>query len=97
MGCLFLLDKIKHDKSAIMFYTGLQNYEALISFFECIKQRCLKKASLKESQEKTDLQRNKFHWVIFFVLIGLNTGLFVQDLSDRFGINISFVSRMCIT
>ena len=43
-GCLFLLDKIKHDKSAILFYTGLQNYEALISFFECIKQRFFKES-----------------------------------------------------
>ena len=31
------------------------------------------------------------------VLIRLKAGLFVQDLSDRFGVSISLVSRICIT
>ncbi|XP_068728147.1 uncharacterized protein [Montipora capricornis] len=33
----------------------------------------------------------------FLVLMRLKTGLFVQDLSDRFGISITSVSRICIT
>ena len=33
----------------------------------------------------------------FLVLMRLKAGLFVQDLSDRFGISITTVSRICFT
>ena len=33
----------------------------------------------------------------FLVLMRLKAGLFVQDLSDRFGISITTISRICIT
>ena len=33
----------------------------------------------------------------FLVLMRLKAGLFVQDLSDRFGVSITTVSRICIT
>ena len=112
VGRQFSLDKIKHDNSAILFYTGFPSYEALISFFNYIKQKIPKmqywkgEKSLKESQPyQTDDNRNKpgpsrklpALEEFLLVLMRLKAGLFVQDLADRFGISISSVSRICIT
>ena len=108
----FSLDKIKHDNSAILFYTGFPSYEALISVFNYIKQKIPKlqywkgEKSLKESQPyQTDDNKNKPRpsrklpalEEFLLVLMRLKAGLFVQDLANRFGISISSVSRICIT
>ena len=108
----FSLDKIKHDNSAILFYTGFPSYEALIGFFNYIRPKIPKmqywkgENSLKESQPyQTDNNKNKPGpsrklpplEELLLVLMRLKAGLFVQDLADRFGISISSVSRICIT
>ena len=108
----FSLDKIKHDNSAILFYTGFPSYEALIGFFNDIKQKIPKmqywkgENALKESQPyQTDDNKKKPGPSrklppldeFLLVLLRLKAGLFVQDLADRFGISISSVSRICIT
>ena len=63
---LFSLDKIKHDNSAILFYTGFPSYEALIGFCNYIRPKIPKiqywkgENSLKESQPyQTDDNKNK--------------------------------------
>ena len=108
----FSIDKVKHDNSAIMFYTGFPSYEVLISFFHYIEPKICKmqywkgEILLKESQSyQTDGNRmkpgpsRKLNSIdeFFLVLMRLKAGLFVQDLSDRFGISITTVSRICIT
>lgn len=108
----FSIDKVKHDNSAIMFYTGFPSYEVLISFFHYIEPKICKmqywkgEILLKESQSyQTDENRmkpgpsRKLNSIdeFFLVLMRLKAGLFVQDLSDRFGISITTVSRICIT
>ena len=105
----FSIDKVKHDNSAIMFYTGFPSYEVLISFFHYIEPKISKmqywkgEILLKESQSyKTDENRmkpgpsRKLNSLdeFFLVLMRLKAGLFVQDLSDRFGISITTVSRI---
>ena len=108
----FSLNKIKHDNSAILFYTGFPSYEALIGFFNYIRPKIPKmqywkgENSLKESQlYQTDDNKNKPGpsrklpplEEFLLVLMRLKAGLFVQDLANRFGISISSVSRICIT
>ena len=75
----FSLDKIKHDNSAILFYTGFPSYEALIGFFNYIRPKIPQmqywkgENSLKESQPyQTDDNKNKpgpkgncLHWRSF--------------------------------
>ena len=37
----FSLEKIKEDPNAVPFYTGFENYDALITVFECLESvRC---------------------------------------------------------
>ena len=112
VGWQFSLDKIKHDNSAILFYIGFPSYDALIGFFNYIKQNIPKlqywkgENSLKESKPyQTDDNKNKPGpsrklpplEEFWLVLVRLKAGLFVQDLADRFGISISSVSRICIS
>ena len=64
---------------------------------------------VKESQPYQEDENRKKHgpsWkltfldeflLVFLLVLRLKAGLFVQDLADRFGISISFVSRICIT
>ena len=106
----FLLDKIKHDNSAILFCTGFASYIPLSSFFNYIKHKIPKmqywkgENYLKESQPyQTDDNKKKPGpssklpplEELLLVLMRMKAGLFVQDLADRFG--ISSPSRICIT
>ena len=108
----FLLDKIKDDDSAVLFYTGFPNYGALISFYNFIEPKLTKmqylkgEKLLKEKQSyQMDDNRNKpgpprklsYLDEFLLVLMRLKAGLFVQDLADRCGISTSLMSRICIT
>ena len=108
----FSLDKIKDDDSAILFYTGFPSYKPLMSFFKYIEPKLEKmqywkgERLIKGSQPcQEDENRKKpgpsrklsFLDGFLLVLMRLKAGLFVQDLTDRFGVSISSVSRICIT
>ena len=108
----FSLDKIKDDDSAILFYTGFPSYKALMSFFKYIEPKLEKmqywkgERLIKGSQPyREDENRKKpgpsrklsFLDEFLLVLMRLKAGLFVQNLTDRFGVSISSVSRICIT
>ena len=108
----FSIEKMKDDDAAILFYTGFPNYEALVSFYTYIAPKLHKMQywkgdkKLKESQPYQDDEHRKkpgpsrklsYFEEMVLVLMRLKTGLFVQDLADRFGISTSLVSRVCIT
>ena len=108
----FSIEKVKDDDAAILFYTGFPNYEALVSFYTYIAPKLHKMQywkgdkKLKESQPYQDEEHRKkpgpsrklsYFEEMVLVLMRLKTGLFVQDLADRFGISTSLVSRVCIT
>ena len=108
----FSIVNMKDDDSAILFYTGFPNYEALVSFFDYIAPKLHKMQywkgdkQVKESQPYQDDENRKkpgpsrklnYFEEMVLVLMRLKAGLFVQDLADRFGISASLVSRICIT
>ena len=109
----FSIEKMKDDDAAILFYTGFPNYEALVSFYTYIAPKLHKMQywkgdkKLKESQPYQDDEHRKkpagpsrklsYFEEMVLMLMRLKTGLFVQDLADRFGISTSLVSRVCIT
>ena len=108
----FSIEKMKDDDAAILFYIGFPNYEALVSFYTYIAPKLHKMQywkgdkKLKESQPYQDDEHRKkpgpsrklsYFEEMVLVLMRLKTGLFVQDLADRFGISTSLVSRVCIT
>ena len=108
----FSLDKIKDENSAMLFYTGFPNYEALMSFYNYIEPKVSKmqywkgEKLLKESQpyqmDKNKIKPGPSRSLTYLeefvlVLLRLEAELFVHDLPDRFGISTSLVSRICIT
>ncbi|CAH3191994.1 unnamed protein product, partial [Porites evermanni] len=100
----FSLEKIMDDNSAIFFYTGFPSYEAPISFFKYIEPKLEKmkywkgeRLRMKIAKKPGPSRKVSFLDEFLLVLMRLKAGLFVQDLSDRFGVSISLVSRICIT
>ena len=105
----FSLDKIKDENSAMLFYTGFPNYEALMSFYNYIepKVQYWKGEKLMKESQPYQMDKNKikpgpsrtltYLEEFVLVLLRLKVGLFVHDLADRFGISTSLVSLICIT
>ncbi|XP_031572729.1 uncharacterized protein LOC116306777 [Actinia tenebrosa] len=106
----FSLEKYKDDNSAIQFYTGFPNFEALISVFDYLEPKVNKlqywgskkisesRAYQQDGKQKPGPKRNLTAFEGFsMVLVRLKIGLFVRDLSDRFGISQGHFSKIFST
>ena len=108
----FTLDSIKDDSAAILFYTGFQNYETLVSFYHYFEPKLENlqywrggKATKGTQAYQTDPLRKKpgpqrklSHLdELFIVLLRLKAGLFIKDLAHRFHISTGLISKICIT
>lgn len=106
----FSLEKFKDDSTAIQFYTGFQNYNTLMDFFNYLEPKLSKlqywrSHDAKETQPyqengkaKPGPKKKLAHINEFFmVLVRLKVGLFIRDLSDRFNISIGHISKIFCT
>lgn len=105
------LEKIKGDSGAVQFYTGFPNYESLMAFYYVIEPKIAKlqywrgPSALSEETEYQTSHKSKPGPKrqlsgldeLFMVLVRLRVGLYIQDISDRFGIDESQVSRIFTT
>ena len=108
---LFSVDKLKDDDSATRFYTGFQNFSALMATFQYLEPKlsqlcywhgrrsCTSGISYhKQSSSKPGRKHSLSTLEEFLlVLLRLKVGLFVSDLADRFGISQSQVSKIFTT
>ena len=109
---LFSIEKLKADESATKFYTGFPNFSSLLATFEYFEPKLSRmhfwrgkqsscntnleyheKSSLKPGRKRTLSHLEEF----VLVLMRLKVGLFISDLSDRFGISPGQVSKIFTT
>lgn len=99
----FCLDKIKDDNDAIMFYTSFPNYQCLIAVFKYLEGTTSRLQYWKGQNTNSEKRANrstrlgKKHKLslldeFFMVLFRLKVGLFVRDISERFGISAGWFS-----
>ena len=110
-GKKFSLDKIKDDNDAMSFYTGFQNYGTFISVFEYLESKASRlqywRGQTDSNSDPKQYQTQggrpgpkrklSLKEEFFMVLIRLKVGLFVRDLSERFEISQSQVSKTFTT
>ena len=98
----FRLSNFTTDRD-VRFYTGFPNYRSLMAFYKFLGPavNCL---SYWDSEISGDVKLTQGrNWSLppteefFLVLVQLPVGLLEKDLTDRFGISVSTVSRICIT
>ena len=98
----FRLSNFTTDRD-IRFYTGFPNYRSLMAFYKFLGPavNCLSywgseisgDVKLTQGRNRSLPQTEEF----FLVLVQLPVGLLEKDLTDRYGISVSTVSRICIT
>ena len=94
----FRLADIEHNDVLIRFYTGFPSYEILLFFYEFLGpavhrlQYWGSKTVTKHHKKKLDPFNQ-----LFLTLIKLRLNLKERDLSERFGISVSSVSKYFIT
>lgn len=106
----FRLENFKDDNSAIQFYTGFPNYESLLAFHDYIQPKVAKlqywgakhvpesRPYQVEGKTKPGRKRQLSSLdELFIVLVRLKVGLFVRDVSDRFGISKGHFSKIFVT
>ena len=96
----FRLEHITHDDALVRFYTGFPSYDVFVAVYEflgpSVNQLHYWGTSTTRSTGKRKMKldpRNQF----FLTMIRLRLNLRVKDLSVRFGISASLVSRYVIT
>lgn len=106
----FSIEKISDDKSAMMFNTGFPNIETFNAFYEYLENKVDKlnywrgksehaderpyQAGGKKTGKKRVLSAKE---ELFIVLLRLKVGLFVRDISERFGISLGQFSKLFTT
>ena len=107
---LFSIDKLEKDDAAVRFYTGFQNFSSLHALFEYFQPKLdrihywrgptsskVSDLSYQQSSQsqKPGPKRSLSQLEEFiFVLMRLKVGLFMNDLSDRFGISTGHASKI---
>ena len=103
---LFRLANIKHDDEEVKFYTGFSNYDTLFYFFKNILEldaMVMRQWSGRQSKESyTEIKSGRSCKLplleqFFMTLVRLRQGLYERDLSNRFSISQSSVSRITTT
>lgn len=98
----FNYDSCRLDEKKFLFYTGLtfEQFDVLWSFLgdEALHLKIWRGGKDKQSQAKRQyLKPVTPQNQIFIMLVRLRTGILLQDLAYRFGISVSYVSKICIT
>ncbi|XP_052212157.1 uncharacterized protein LOC127831206 [Dreissena polymorpha] len=108
----FSLEKISDDKHAVMFYTGFPNIETFNAFFKYLETKSEKLNYWRgRSESGEDAPKHQTHSTsrpgkkralstkeeLFMVLVRLKVGLFVRDISERFGISQGHFSKIFTT
>ena len=108
----FSLEKIKDDPKAVRFYTGFENYDALIVVFKSLEPKARrmhfwqgtdkwKDGTIKYQNENVNKpgREKKLSLLeeFFIVLVRLKTSMFLPDLSERFGVSVSLISKTFTT
>ena len=103
---LFRRANIKHDDDEVKFYTGFPDYDILFYFYKNILESdamVMRQWSGRQSKETyTEIKSGRSCKLplleqFFLTLVRLHQGLFEQDLSNRFSISQSSVSRITAT
>ena len=104
----FSLEKIKDDLHAVRFYTGFESYDTLIAIFKSLEPKAsrmhfwhgtdkCKDGTLKYQNENVNKLGRKRKLSLleefFIVLVRHKTGMFLLDLSGRFDVSVSFISK----
>ena len=88
----------------VRFYTGFENYDALIAVFKCLEPEASRMhlwqgtdiGSLKYQNENINERGHKRKLSlseIFVVLVRLKTGMFLLNLSERFDMFVSLILK----
>ena len=108
----FSLVKIKDDPNAVRFYTGFENYGALIAVFKCLEPKAsrmhfwqgtdkCKDGTIKYQNQNVNKPGRKRKLSLleefFIVLVRLKTGMFLLDLKERFDVSVSLISKTFTT
>ena len=99
----FSIKRFQNDDSSISFYTGFPNYETLLACFSLVvdKARNMSYGKYHRKQFNTStlespgaLRSLSLLDEFFLVLVRIRLGILERDLSDRFGVSQSTVSRI---
>ncbi|XP_065886077.1 uncharacterized protein [Dysidea avara] len=103
---LFRLANIKHDDDEVKFYTGFPDYDTLFYFYKNILESdavAMRQWNGRQSKETyTEIKSGRSCKLplleqFFLTLVRLRQGHFERDLSNRFSISQSSVSRITVT
>jgi len=103
---LFRLENIKDNNNLVKYYTGFPDYATLIVFFEQVLESDAKLMKLWDSRRCSGVIQSVKHGPpcklplleqLFLTLVRLHAGAQEVDLSVRFGLSQSSVSRISMT
>jgi len=103
---LFRLENIKDDKSLVKYYTSFPDYATLVMFFEQVLESDARLMKLWDSRRCSGVVHGVKHGPpcklplleqLFLTLVRLHAGAQEVDLSVRFGLSQSSVSRISMT
>ena len=97
----FRIEQIANEDSLIRFYTGFASYSLLLNFYEFLGPSVYRLTYWGDQARKTNRRRKVMPLSplnqLFLTLVKLKLNLRVLDLSRRFGVSKSLVSKYFIT
>ena len=96
----FDIDEYKDNDDDVAFFTGFPNYDTMVFCFDLLKDKAanMSRKDYNPNNRKPGSTRKLTLWQEFtLVLMRLRLGLLEKDLSERFRVSVSIVSKICRT
>ena len=92
---VFTFEDVEQDDSKILFYTGIPNKETFNAVLDEINDNALESTTRVgiSSSNQGRPRRLRIIDEFFLVLVRLQLGLLLEDLSDRFNVSVSTCSN----